>query len=364
MNNIYAKIIQKSAYPVFDSQGGITYSTICTYELQYPRIIHAELMTHRLFSRNAASSRAIPFNKMVEQLDGMPVRFGGNKSGMQDNGEHDELVEINLTPNSNPFLMSARDAWTWAKSTMVGFSKSFSDAGYHKQVFNRLTEPFQMIKVIVTSTEWDNFFWLRYDEAADPTLQKLAEEMLRAYLETPAKILSRGEWHLPFVHTCWENEVQKFYINDPEDESVRIYLTLEEAQKVSAARCGAVSFRNVDYTLEKSIEVYNRLLGAERKHASAFEHQAKVPEDNTDKELTMDVNDFVNMKWAPQTWEPGISHVDREGNLWSGNFKNWIQFRKLIPGEHCNHFDYETPANKMFPLFPDNEPEETFPSVQ
>jgi len=343
-----AKVIKKSTYITFNADGTIKYNTICTFELHYPRLVLCEFNTHRAFSRNAASSRAIPFVKMVEQLNGRPVRFGVNKAGMADGGPHDALVKM---PGTNVDV-TPEELWEKARDNAVEYASALNDAGYHKQVVNRLTEPFQMIKAIVTSTEWDNFFWLRYDEAADPTLQELAKEMLKAYLETPAKLLGSGEWHLPFVHTCRENDVQKFYINDPEDGSVRIYLSLEEAQKVSAARCAAVSFRRVDYTLEKSVEVYNKLVGAERKHASAFEHQAKVPEDDG----------AINVKWDPQTWEPGISHVDRHGNLWSGNFKGWVQFRKLIPGENYTEFDYDAQLPTLFPeealVEPEPEPQE------
>jgi thymidylate synthase ThyX len=77
---ISAKIIADS---ISESEYG---DRITTFELEYPRFIHGELMTHRLFSRNAASSRAIPINKMMDQVltaPAMPVEWGLNKSGMQ-----------------------------------------------------------------------------------------------------------------------------------------------------------------------------------------------------------------------------------------------------------------------------------------
>lgn len=322
---------------------------LTTFECDYPRIIHSEVMTHRMLSRNAASSRAIPAAKMLEQLTARPVRFGANVSGMQDSGEHDGLIEGESfewedgTPITPCYF--ADEAWSIAKEDAVKWSTAFAAAGYHKQVFNRLTEPFSMIKVVISATEWDNFFWLRHHEAADPTLQELARCMREAREQSTPDLLKSGEWHLPYLQ--WvrvEGGKQMFYLRHedvcgPEFDSIE-YISLEDAIKVSAARCAAVSYRNEDYNLEKCLQVHARLVGDERKHSSAMEHQA-TPMAETYQAMNLIGEKFVrnlgasvNICHTSGTWEQGISHMDRDGNLWSGNFKQWIQYRKLIAGEN------------------------------
>lgn len=334
---------------VFEGKSGIKATILCdsvnpagvrltTYELEYPRIIHSELMTHRMLSRNAASSRAIPASKMLEQLTAKPVRFGANVAGMQDGGEHDGMIEgetfdldgVPITP-----CYFADEAWSLAREDAVKWSTAFAKAGYHKQVFNRLTEPFSMIKVVATATEWDNFFWLRNDTAADPTLHELAQLMNDARQESVPQLLEPGEWHLPYIDTFRSFGRLNYSIEteaNADGETTEI-LELEDAIKVSCARCAAVSFRNVDYGVEKSREVYDRLVGSERKHASAFEHCATPINAEHEGSSEDDWTDINLPRW-PDTWENGITHMDRDGNLWSGNLKGFIQYRKLIPGEN------------------------------
>jgi hypothetical protein len=203
---------------------------------------------------------------------------------------------------------------------------------------------------VVSATEWNNFYWLRNDVAADPSLQELARCMQEAREQSRPMTLHPGEWHLPYVE-CYrvrdsEGNVKLRYhieletVNFPWPERIEEYpngfpatriqvLSTEEAIKVSAARSAAVSFRNVDYGLEKSIEVYDRLVGDERKHGSAMEHagspmQATRQGSNTD----------TNFPTSPLSWERGVSHVDKDYNLWSGNFKGFVQHRKTISGEN------------------------------
>lgn len=302
------------------SEAGIR---LTTFEIEYPRLILAEINTHQMLAKNSASSRAIPFAKMQGQLTAAPARFGKNVSGMQDSGEHAEVINGSYTPV---------EWWNLAKLSAVQFSKGFADAGYHKQVFNRLTEPFQMMKTVMTGTEWDNFFWLRDEEAADPSLHELAHYMSEAKNASSPQPLKSGEWHLPYVNTRNDKfHCLEYFIDGG-------ILTLDEAIKVSAARCAAVSFRNEDYTLDKCLEVYDRLVGAERKHASAFGHQA-TPISEMELDVPSKGDEWMytyvlNAASDPETWEAGISHVDRDGQLWSAMLRGWIQYRKLIPGEN------------------------------
>lgn len=300
---------------------------LTTWEVEYPRLVHAELMSHRMFSRNAASSRAIPFAKMLEQLKGRPVRFGANQAGMQDKGEdHTAAISMDVYIEGEGWSKDdyeTEEAWERSKDFAVACAESFAEAGYHKQITGRLTEPFQMMKTIISATEVVNFFWLREDEAADPSIAELARCMKQAYDESVPELLKAGEYHLPYVDNFnrgMDNKPQKFHLGDG------VPVSLQDAIKVSCARCAAVSYRNEGYGLAKSVEVFDKLLGSDKKHASAFEHVATPMKECCQME---DVNTH-----KPHTWESGVSHMDNNYNLWSGNFKGWVQYRKTIPGEN------------------------------
>lgn len=292
-----------SAKIVLDSVSAVTGDRMVTYEVECHRYIWAEMLTHKMLSRNAASSRAIPVTKMFDQCNAAPIYWGKNQGGMQ---AWEELPET----------MKNGAAWQWeiARKHAIFYAESLLETGLHKQHANRLTEPFQMMKAVVSATEWDNFFWLRNHEAAQPEIAELARCMLEARMQSVPQMLACGEWHLPYV---------------TEDEQ---HLPIEDKLKISTARCAAVSFRNTDYGLDKSREVWERLVGDDRKHSSAMEHQAKVMHPIHECKL--------NDPTYPETWEDGISHVTRDGSLWSGNLKGFIQLRKLIDGECCtNYFD-------------------------
>lgn len=320
-----------------------------TFEIQYPRLILAELNTHRMLSKNSSSSRAIPFLKMLDQLDGEPVRYGAANPGMQDKGvDHTDAVKYD--EDGRIWKYRPAVAWAHAKKDAIKHAKAFCQAGYHKQVYNRLTEPFQMMKTVVSATEIDNFFWLRDDDAADPTLRELAKCMREAVAQSKPVLLKSGEWHLPYVDYFEELDgyempdrqvygPKQYYIGkiqwgggevDPNFQ----FITLEEAIKVSCSRCAAVSYRNEGYGLAKSLELYDRLVGSDKKHASALEHCATPMKPHCYEPTVLKGLKAVNVPTLPATWEAGISHMDRQSKLWSGNFKGFIQYRKLVPGEN------------------------------
>lgn len=242
---IAAKVLEDST-----SNHGIR---LVTLELTYPRYIHAEFMTHRVFSRNASSSRAIPISKqidLVQRQPVMPLEWGQNKPGMQAG----EAI-------SRAAQTQAEDVWCRAANHAVDAARKLKDLGVHKQIVNRLLEPFAFIKVIVTSTEWDNFFALRISSLAQPEIRDLAEKILDAMNASTPKFLlenKHGHIHAP-------------YLTDEE----RTGLDTDTAMLVSAARCARVSYLNHDGLnpdLEKDINLACRL--KEDKHASTFEHQA------------------------------------------------------------------------------------------
>ena len=319
---------------------------LITYEITYPRMVLAELNTHGMLCVASASSRAIPFAKMGKQLTARPIRFGEANPGMQDKGvDFDAFIKVpgycqameggyytglyepELTHFSWP-----EDAWEAAKNDAIKWSTAFYEAGYHKQVYNRLTEPFQMMKTVLSGTELENFFWLRKHGAADPSLAELARVMFEAREASKPVLLQPGEWHLPYVTIATRHDGKRCYMIE---EGIGDWdeMSLEQAIKVSAARCAAVSFRNEDYGLEKCLEVYERLVGDDRKHASSFQHQG-TPMKEAKWVLGDNIEDEINVPVNPDSWEQGISHADRQGNLWSAQFKGWIMQRKLIPGEN------------------------------
>lgn len=331
-NLISVKIVADSISP--------SGSRITTFELEYPRIIHSELMTHRLLSRNAMSSRAIPINKMIDQVrndPAMPVKFGKNQPGMQDAGEHGAYVMYEW--DGLTYVNTAEMVWRAAGQSACIFAEAFSNAGYHKQIANRLLEPYQRMKTVVTATDWNNFFWLRVDQDADPTIYELAKAMKEASDNSIPDPLEPGQWHTPYVDHVYGFEdiddkecavFEGYCVLDEENKPVM--LTLEEALAISASCCAQVSYRVLNTSKEKALDIYEKLVSGNKVHASPFEHQAtpmveyrKI--ENSDY-LTIG---HINFPRDPSSWEEGITHVDRKGQLWSGNLRGWRQHRQLVP---------------------------------
>ena len=255
---------------------------ITTMQLRYWRGTHAEFMTHRVFSRNASSSRAIPVAKMLEQVrnnPAMPLHWGKNQPGMQ---AREELSGIALSDARLTWLAAAEDATKWAEE-MVRL-------GVHKQVANRLLEPFQYISVIVTATEWDNFFALRDHPDAQPEIQHLARLMRQAMDASTPQKLDYGQWHLPYVS---------------QEEQREIGTT--NAIKCSVARCARVSYLTHDGqqpNVEKDIELHDKLVVSDPRHASPAEHQAQPLWDAFD--------------------------MGADTSLFCRNFRGWRQYRALL----------------------------------
>ncbi len=318
----------------------LTGTYIATIAAEYPRFVHAEIMTHRLFSRNAASSRAVPVKTLVEMVrtrPAMPTHWGKNEPGMVANEECNNPVEV-----SPGVLLPREEAWVFGAAQMSNLALAFDAAGYHKQIVNRLTEPFQRYRVIITATCWDNFMWLRNHKDAQPEVQKVAkgighllgkvDEGLDALFgSVVAEDLAPGEWHTPFVDHIRDNHNQLVYV------SQGIPVTTVEALQISSSCCGQVSYRKLDESLEKAITMYGRLVESVPVHASPFEHQATPMQKEIPCTLDAPMCDGVNTL-EPGTWEKGITHRDRAGKLWSANYCGWIQYRQLIPGNVCLNY--------------------------
>lgn len=274
---------------------------ITTFELEYPRFIHSELMTHRMLSKNCASSRAIPVAKMLDLVEtnpAMPVWWGKNQPGMS---AKEELGTLESE--------AARGVWIAAMKQAASHVTVLNEIGLHKQITNRITEPWQRMKTVITGTEWVNLLWLRDHADAQPEFSVLAKCIREEFDASKPQELMVGDWHVPYVTTEYSaDSLGRAYFSNG------VQITAEQALKLSASCCAQVSYRNMNESLEKAIEIYDKLVGSSHKHASPFEHQAKP------------------MKYRhPFTiWEEGATHMDRNNQFWSGNFKGWIQHRQLI----------------------------------
>lgn len=259
---------------------------ITTMQVKFHRFILPEFNTHRVFSRNFSSSRAIPTKKLLEQVredPAMPVHWGKNQPGMQAAEE--------LTGDT---LMRAKARWILAAESAANHAEVMSEIGAHKQIVNRIIEPFIWANGIVTSTEWDNWFELRAHEDAQPEIHELALRMQEAMAASTPNKLEIDEWHLPYV------TVDEIGIHG-----------IELSRKISAARCCRVSYLKHDGTapnVEEDLALFDRLAGAVPLHASPLEHQA-----TPDMIVAGDIHQMAH-------WREKHMH---------GNLNGWIQFRKI-----------------------------------
>ncbi len=329
---------QTKATVIAHSKSSVTGKEIITFELEFPRIILAEFNTHNALSKNASSSRAIPVPTMLKQVrenPAMPVRFGAANTGMQDNGPHDGLIEITQWGGAVKKLTHI-EAWEQAASDASDWSELFHQAGYAKQICNRLIEPFQMMKVVMTATELNNFIWLRDHHMADPTIAALARKIKAAFEASVPVVLNPGDWHVPYYNDGqWiASRTLEVY---PEVTVDKFGHSLEHALVISSSCSAQVSYRKLDDTIEKARGVVARLnLQGEEPdqpvHASPLEHQATpiattILEDDSFDDYIHPLNDphYVG------SWQEGITHMDRDGTLCSGNLKGFIQHRQLVP---------------------------------
>lgn len=282
---------------------------LTTMLLTYPRPIHAEFMTHRQFSRNASSSRAIPISKMIQDvMDNpfVPLHWGKNQKGMQASEECSKEVHNwdeyeTPVPKKEQFL-HREEAWLCACAQAIRAAEAFAEAGYHKQIVNRLLEPFMHIRVVVSATEWSNFLALRDHPDAEPHIAMLARA-IRQELDKPVmQVLEPGQWHLPFVQGG--------------DEYADGHMSHDEFWiKKSVACCASTSYKTVEgfaMTLEKGEELHDKLVGSSPLHASPAEHVAQA-------------DDWLyNVNIDEHKWLYPEQH---------GNFVGFRQYRKQLPNE-------------------------------
>lgn len=274
---ISVEVIAHSAHP------NMVARQLLTFQLRYPRFVHAELLTHRALSRNSSSSRAIPVAKVLKQVredPAIPFHWGINQPGMQ--------ADNVLGPQEAAI---AETYWRESARRAADMAECMLAMNLHKQVINRILEPYQFMSVIVTATEWDNFFELRDHPDAEPHIRELAQRMREAWAKSEPTLLQYGDWHLPYV---LPEELKKHGV--------------EVCRKLSAARCARVSYLTHDGEkpdVKKDLELFDRLVGSVPLHASPIEHQATPMQD---------IYTSLNAAHC----------ADLQGNL-----RDWIQFRKL-----------------------------------
>lgn len=254
---------------------------LTTFEVTFPRIVLAEFNTHRMFSRNSASSRAIPTEKILQRVREtpfIPIYWGRNQKGMS---AHQEL--------SASEQVAAERAWLGARDDAIAAAEQLMEIGVHKQIANRLLEPFMWHTVLVTATEWSNFFALRCAKTAQPEIRRIALMMRELYLDEKPHELGLNDWHTPLV-----------------SDQDRYELTTEERKQVASGRCARVSYLTHAGKRDPSadIDLHDRL--AQDFHMSPFEHIAR-----------------------PFNF---IEHYS--GQKFSANFRGFVQYRKEFPYEH------------------------------
>lgn len=261
---------------------------LTTFELTYPRFVHSELLTHRVFSRNSSSSRAIPIEKMIDRVLAdpvTPVYWGSNKPGMQ---AGDELPSTERS--------CALNEWLLARDSAVQHARRLSALGVHKQIVNRLIEPWMFITVILSGTTFGNFFSLRCHPDAQPEIKKIADMARDLYFDNNPTPLAYGQWHMP--------------LTDDRDDLLDADYTMDEVKQVSVGRCARVSYLTHDGVRDptKDIELCKRL--SESGHWSPFEHVAR-----------------------PMDSRLGEYHESDDSSV-SGNFTGWVQYRKQFATEN------------------------------
>ena len=353
---------------------------LTTFKVTYPRIIHAEMLRHRMLSRNVASSRAIPFEKMVKDVEKdpfIPIAWQKHHSGMQGTEYITDPKIIDFKKGvwvlaRNKAIESAKELYeNISRAKSMSDIQKLPDTGVTKQLCNRLLEPFVWTTELVSGTEWENFFelrcpkyhydledkyfrskkdWLEYykktcigdvnsnftlkeedwfdinKSQAEIHIQKIAEMMWDAYNESKPKQLGAGEWHIPFGDRIdlisWLDIVNDDgHLDGDLDEQDRLFII--DKLKISTARCARLSYTTlgdnpkIDY--EADIKLHDKLLKS--KHLSCFEHCARVMSEE-------EYESFYKGEGANK------EHTRLDKNKgWCNNYRGFIQYRYLVENE-------------------------------
>ena len=253
---------------------------ITSVQVKYPRFILPQLNTHRVFSRSTASSRAVPTAKLIEMVRNepvVPVHWGQNQAGM--------VAKTQIDKARADF---AKGEWMKAANAAADTAQLLAEIGVHKQVVNRILEPFMWAETIITATEWDNFFKLRIADDAQPEIQALAKAIKKAMDES---VPVPRPWHLP-------------YLSEDELNDNSFLGAYTKKAKISAARCARVSYLNhnkLKPSVDEDLKLADRLI--EAGHMSPFDHQA----------LFNNVEMYRNENRNFQDWKPYRAILEGKG---------------------------------------------------
>ena len=295
---------------------------LITVEATYPRFIHSELLTHRALARNSASSRAIPWKKVRKRLpyeslaeytanmaEGdvssfdskcmyyriknkpvVPLSFDAEQKGMQSGGSDDIDQEL------------ANSIWLDAMANAVESADRLARMGVHKSIVNRLTEPFMWITVVITATEWKNFFRLRCHPAAEKHFQKIAGMIRDAINESTPKMIDLYDWHCPYLTESEQLDRREAFLTGNHE-------WLNRFKRYSVARCARVSYLTHDGTInpESDLQLCSKLI---------------APPGEADEDV-MHASPFEHVGWAAC-----------DENYQSGPFFGWGQYRKDFRNEN------------------------------
>jgi thymidylate synthase ThyX len=267
---------QPTARVIADSLAAYTRIRLTTIEVTCHRFVLAELNTHRAFSRNSASSRAIPVARTMQRVaedPALPLSWPAEQKGMQ-GGE--ELADWRMH--------KARDIWLSAMDDAVSRAEQLVTLGVHKSVINRLLEPFMATTVIVSATDWDGFWEQRCSPLAQPEIRAAAVAMKAAYDASEPRLVPQGRYHLPYIT----------------EDDIR-YTSWGALPRISAARCARVSYLTHDgkRDTKADCDLFTRLVEADPPHASPLEH---------------------------------VACPARHGDPQVGNLRGWRQYRHIILG--------------------------------
>lgn len=354
---------------------------LTTMVVTFPRYILAEFNTHRMLSKNSASSRAIPFKKMIESVKThpfIPMAWMKDHTGMQGNQffmDNDTISDNESGENGWKISDHLDRMWLTGRDEAVKRVESIAEYGATKQIINRILEAYMYHTCIVTGTEWENFFALRcpqYEDygmkfrskndcinyfidnnlsdhlaiankrskldwmiinkgMADIHMMDIAECMWDAYNNSTPKQLKAGQWHIPFeskisdldgAYDMYRKECGIIVNNEQHDIGWEEFMV-----KISTMMCARVSYTTIgsdgtNWSCQKYIEKYNDLISANPIHASPLEHCAKA----------MDAYIPESIREYPMSYSPVRGEF--EGSEWSGNFRGFIQLRKTLPNEN------------------------------
>jgi hypothetical protein len=386
---------------------------ITTMKVTMPRIVLAEAKTHRvmkrtdeglevyeipgigfnddeMLSRNSASSRAIPFNKMVESVMNdpfIPIAWQKDHKGMQGTEYFEDDDGMEMTASELNLM------WLRARDNAVVEATLLNKAGASKQLCNRLLEPFMYHTVLVTATEWENFFhlrcpqyggdhgldqevyfrskkdalrylqgkgvdiskllrstdleWLQINKGqAEIHMMALAEAIWDQFQSSTPKELKPGEWHIPFGDSII------FGIMEQMENPIKVELgtgkTLEDNLQSKKIKIATAKAAQTSYTVvgedgretpyDKLIDLHDRLLASG--HMSPFEHcaQAMTKEEYAGN-VRGQLKTFVEADGDIGIHEKYVFMDQAESNLidmhgWCHNLRGWKSYRSMIPNEN------------------------------